>query len=189
MIENDLVQNILFSLLFFAPAGVANSAPIVASKIPWLKKLNYPADFGFSWKGKRVLGDHKTIRGFVAGIVTAILSVYITRAAYNQYQFVRDNSFLDYNEVNLLLLGFLLGAGALIGDSVKSFFKRRVDLQPGKSWLPFDQIDFIIGMSLFSAIYIRFDLFFYIVTLVLWFSMHVSSTVLGYLVKLKDSPI
>jgi hypothetical protein len=30
-------------------------------------------------------------------------------------------------------------------DSVKSFVKRRVGIAPGAPWIPFDQLDFVIG--------------------------------------------
>lgn len=32
------------------------------------------------------------------------------------------------------------------GDAAKSFFKRRVHVPPGKPWVPFDQLDFVIGV-------------------------------------------
>ena len=33
----------------------------------------------------------------------------------------------------------------MAGDSVKSFFKRRLKISPGQQWIPFDQLDFILG--------------------------------------------
>ncbi|KAA0006124.1 MAG: CDP-archaeol synthase, partial [Thermoplasmata archaeon] len=35
--------------------------------------------------------------------------------------------------------------GALLGDIVESFFKRRVGKERGEDWIPFDQVDFLIG--------------------------------------------
>jgi len=40
--------------------------------------------------------------------------------------------------------------GALIGDIIKSFFKRRIGKKRGQDWIPFDQIDFILGVLFFS---------------------------------------
>ncbi|MEM3153941.1 MAG: CDP-archaeol synthase, partial [Candidatus Woesearchaeota archaeon] len=37
------------------------------------------------------------------------------------------------------------GIGALLGDSIKSFFKRRLGILPGRPWIPFDQVDYAIG--------------------------------------------
>jgi CDP-2,3-bis-(O-geranylgeranyl)-sn-glycerol synthase len=31
------------------------------------------------------------------------------------------------------------------GDAIKSFFKRRIGIAPGRPWVPADQLDFVIG--------------------------------------------
>ena len=42
-------------------------------------------------------------------------------------------------------IGLLLGSGALIGDAVKSFFKRKEGIKPGNRFIPWDQLDYSIG--------------------------------------------
>jgi CDP-2,3-bis-(O-geranylgeranyl)-sn-glycerol synthase len=42
-------------------------------------------------------------------------------------------------------LGLRFGVGAMAGDSVKSLIKRRVGVAPGRPWIPFDQLDFVLG--------------------------------------------
>ena len=42
--------------------------------------------------------------------------------------------------------------GALLGDIVESFFKRRVGRKRGENWIPFDQLDFILGVLFFSFV-------------------------------------
>ena len=54
-------------------------------------------------------------------------------------------SLINYSAVSPVLLGFLMGFGVLLGDSVESFFKRRRGIKPGKSWFPWDQLDCMIG--------------------------------------------
>jgi CDP-2,3-bis-(O-geranylgeranyl)-sn-glycerol synthase len=41
--------------------------------------------------------------------------------------------------------GLRLGFGAMAGDAAKSFFKRRLAIEPGRPWVPFDQLDFAVG--------------------------------------------
>lgn len=36
------------------------------------------------------------------------------------------------------------------GDAVKSFFKRRMRIPPGRAWIPADELDFITGALLFG---------------------------------------
>lgn len=134
---------LLSCIYMILPAGMANMFPVFFVK---LKSFRQPVDFGLRFRGKRVLGDHKTIRGYVVGILAAILTVHI------QARLALDISIIDYSSQNLYLLGFLLGFGALFGDSVKSFFKRQLGIRPGSSFFPWDQLDFIIGALAFLSI-------------------------------------
>jgi CDP-2,3-bis-(O-geranylgeranyl)-sn-glycerol synthase len=43
----------------------------------------------------------------------------------------------------VFLFGAALGFMALVGDAVKSYFKRRRKIARGGSWFPFDQLDFV----------------------------------------------
>ncbi len=183
-------MNVVLEVLwFFLPAGLGNLAPIVAAKNPHLKKYTKPMDFHRKFRGKRIFGDHKTIRGFVAGCAAGIVTVYLQVLLYNNFQFFRDVSLFDYNNINPFILGFLLSSGALIGDAMKSFFKRQLHIPEGRSWFPFDQVDYIIGGLLFVSLYLRLDLETYFILFVIWFLMHPLSTFLGWLMRLKDDPI
>src|SRR4051812_27852644 len=53
------------------------------------------------------------------------------------------------------LLGAWIGLGALSGDLVKSFAKRRRGILPGQAWIPFDQIDWLLGALAFAAPVLR----------------------------------
>jgi CDP-2,3-bis-(O-geranylgeranyl)-sn-glycerol synthase len=186
----DLIyKDILLAIWFFLPAGLANVAPVLAMKIPLTNRLAYPLDFGKSIGGKRIFGDHKTFRGLIFGIITAIVVVWLQIFAFNNYGFINNNINIDYTRINPLILGGLLGFGSLAGDALKSFFKRRTNIKPGSSWFPFDQIDYIIGGVLFSLAYIQLSAWVYFWILLIWFLLHPISTFVGYLFKLKDSPI
>ena len=56
---------------------------------------------------------------------------------------------IDYNDFSVLM-GLLLGLGAIVGDSVKSYYKRKAEIQPGMPWPGFDQLDFVVGGLAFS---------------------------------------
>lgn len=44
----------------------------------------------------------------------------------------------------VFLFGALVGGFALLGDAVKSYFKRRRGKERGAPWFPFDQLDFVV---------------------------------------------
>jgi len=164
-------------------------AAFYSGKLPYLKDLDQPIDFHKKFRGKRIFGAHKTIRGFLVGVIVATLTVYLEIFLYDHFSLVHKWISLDYHTINPLLLGFLLGFGALAGDAIKSFFKRQMGIAPGKSWFPFDQLDYIFGVIVFTAFYIQLTLMQYILLCLLWFAMHPFSTVIGYFFKQRDEPL
>ncbi|RLI73365.1 CDP-2,3-bis-(O-geranylgeranyl)-sn-glycerol synthase, partial [Archaeoglobales archaeon] len=74
-----------------------------------------PLDFGKTFvDGKRILGDGKTIRGFVGGIVGGLLIANLQYGVEKSLNF-QIFSLLTYNE--FLFLVFLLSFGAITGDA------------------------------------------------------------------------
>ena len=86
-------------------------------------------------------------------------------------------------------IGILMGSGALVGDLVKSYFKRRFRIKPGQSWLFFDQTDWIIGAILFSLPLGIFEFQVYLAGIIIYALIHVLTNYLGYLLNINKQPI
>jgi len=118
-------MNILITAIYWAlPALIANGTPVILGG-------GTPIDFGKMWRGKRILGDGKTIRGGVAGIILGSLVGLMQ---------------------GVVVLGFLLATGAILGDMIGSFFKRRLDLKRGHPFLLVDQLLFIVVALLLASL-------------------------------------
>lgn len=180
---------VLSVLWFFLPAGVGNLTPIIASKIPFLKRFSYPLDFYLKFNKKRLFGDHKTIRGLISGTIAGIITAYLQVLLYNQFSFFREVSLINYNSYNPFILGFLGSFGALAGDAIKSLFKRQLGIAEGKPWFLADQIDYILGGIFFTSFYVKLGFSTYIILIVVWFFLHPLSTFIGWMLRLKDDPI
>lgn len=124
------------------PASLANMAPVFAARL--LPDLSAPVDGGRTLGGIRIFGDHKTIRGMVAGMLLGAVTFALQQALCVRFESLRAISRFDYAQTPWLF-GAVLGLGALGGDLVKSFVKRRVGRVPGQSWFPFDQVDWMAG--------------------------------------------
>lgn len=178
---------LLFETLFFAtPIYAANVCAALSMSIPKLKDLSTPIDFGKTWNNKRILGDGKTYRGLIFGTFCGVLIGLLQYTISKQLDF---EYLKDFNQASLdffVITSFLLGFGALVGDSTKSFFKRRIGIKRGRPWPPFDQLDFIVGGLLFiSPVYFpgwKIVLVLAIITPIL----HFLTNVIGYFLKLKD---
>ncbi len=136
---------ILASFYYFLPAYFANGAPVLLKKF---NPLKLPVDFNKTLKNKPIFGSHKTWGGLILASLVGLLTFYFQKLLYN-YPFFQKYSLINYTEYSILL-GFLLGFGAIFGDLIKSFFKRRYHIKAGQSWIPFDQLDFVLGAFLFS---------------------------------------
>lgn len=154
------MMKFIFSCLWYLlPAALGNHVASCGNRL-WLPplfrsslaKLAIPIDRGVTWRGKELLGKNKTWRGLLVGAVTGILAAGVQAILFFNTDFFRRNTLVDYREVNFIVFGFLMGAGALSGDLVKSFIKRRLDKPSGKPWFPWDQLDWIAGAMILSSI-------------------------------------
>jgi len=134
------------------PAYLANMAPVFATKILG-NKLNWPLDFGLKFKDKPLLGKNKTWRGLISAIIIAALTVLLQKYLYT-FDFGQSLSIVDYSHVLCGVYGFLFGLGVILGDAIKSFVKRRLDLKPGAKWFPWDQLDFLGALVLIHLVFV-----------------------------------
>ncbi len=120
-------------LYLMAPAYLANMTPPFVRFWPgWNRPVS-----------TRWLGSHKTIVGALAGVGVA-MAVALVQARIHW-----RGDIVDYHQWPII--GLLLGVGAIGGDIVKSFVKRRRGVSPGGRWIPFDQLDFVIGALMLIA--------------------------------------
>jgi CDP-2,3-bis-(O-geranylgeranyl)-sn-glycerol synthase len=178
-----MLELILKSLYFMLPVYMANMTPVFLAKIPHVKDWNLPIDFGKTWAGSEIFGSHKTWRGFIGGILAAMIFVWIQSLLMG---FFSSISLVDYSSANILLFGFLLGFGAVAGDLAKSFFKRRIGKKPGESWPFFDQLDYVIGAFVFVSLVYRPPLDVVITVFIMTPILNVSVNLIGYFLKLKE---
>ncbi len=178
-------MNIIFQVIYFLiPGAFANMAPVLVKK--WFKKLEYPIDCNKKIFGERILGDHKTFRGLIFGILAAIFGVFLQVLLYN-FSFFKDLSVINYPTVNIVLLGFLIGFGILLGDAIGSFFKRRFKIRPGKEFMPVDQLDSPIVMFLILLPFGYFDFRFVLIGVIFWGIGHILINYIGWYFKIKKN--
>ena len=133
------INLLILILLYVVPLYIANSAPVIIHG-------RTPLDLNKKLFSKPIFGKGKTIIGFLAGITAGTLVGAIITIAFPYVLTIVPN---------YLELAFFLSFGALIGDLVKSFAKRRFGIKRGEKWIFMDQLDFIVGGLLFSLI-VRF---------------------------------
>jgi CDP-2,3-bis-(O-geranylgeranyl)-sn-glycerol synthase len=140
---------IIQALWLVIPAYIANGSALLVGG-------GTPIDFGKKWKdGRRIFGNGKTWRGLITGAFLGMTGGFgITLAA----MYIADSEFAflglsDFGRFPLMIpVISSICFGALFGDIFESFFKRRLGKERGEDWIPFDQLDFILGALFFSLI-------------------------------------
>lgn len=180
-----IINKILGIIWFISLLGVANMSPVLLKKLPF---LNIPVDFGKNWRKERLFGKNKTWRGFFCAPIIGGLFFLVQKFLYVKISFLKEISLFNYQEMTVWF-GVWVGLGVIVGDLVKSFFKRRWHICPGKSWLPFDQIDFILGGLIVALCFYRFKFLDIIFIIIIGFCLHLLVKFLGYILKIDNKPI
>lgn len=160
------------------PAYVANGAPVVGVKV--LDSIGYkrhPIDRGKNFvDGKRIFGDNKTWEGFFIGVATGIL------VGLTQSYLVND--FLYF------LRGATLSVGAMLGDLMGAFVKRRLSINPGDPLPLVDQTLFLfvaVSIALVLNLIKLTPKELLILTIITVF-LHYSTNFIAYKLRLKKVP-
>lgn len=141
----NIMSVLAISFWITIPAYIPNSSAVIFGG-------GTPMDFGKSMKdGRRILGKGKTWRGFFggtfAGLVIGIIQLAI---AY----YLDPDEFWGFGPLpNAILVIFILALGAMFGDALGSFIKRRYNKESGAPVPVLDQYDFIIGSWLLIIIF------------------------------------
>ena len=179
----------LSALWLMLPAYLSNMLPVVVGGGP-------PIDLGRKWRdGKRILGDGKTWRALILAPLLAALLVGILQWLVDNTAWGREYGFPGWGAwPRWFFLAYAMGVGALVGDALESFIKRRTGRDRGEKWFPFDQLDFILGALLFGFLAMPshfLSLFTWerlIVIVLLTPALHLLVNWIGYKLGLKEVP-
>lgn len=171
------ISDIVYAFYYILPAYVANAAPVVFGG-------GYPLDGGrLFWDGKPIFGSNKTVRGLFAGLLVGTFAGFVLSSLYPLDEFPRDFLF-SYD----IMLGFALSLGALTGDLLHSFIKRRLAISPGAPLPVADQLDFAVGALLFSVGIYPPPLLHAAIILIATPPIHLLTNFLAYLIGAKKTP-
>jgi CDP-2,3-bis-(O-geranylgeranyl)-sn-glycerol synthase len=157
---------LLNALKFILPAYCANAAPVIFGG-------GLPLDFGkVFYDGRPIFGRNKTFKGFFFGIAVGTI-VGLVESLLFEYP---------------VHFGFLLSLGALTGDLLGAFLKRRLGIPPGKMLPIIDQIDFVAGALIFSTPLNILSPELAIIVLVITPPVHLFTNFAAHKIGLKDTP-
>ena len=164
-------MDVLALILFLLPPYVANATPPVLGG-------GLRMDFSKTFvDGQPLLGKGKTWRGFLAGVSAGIITAFIL-----------DRLFPLFFSFPVFWTGVLSSLGALVGDALGSFVKRR--LKVSGSFQPLEQLSFIIVALVFAYPVAKTFItpFVLIVVIVVTYVVHLVANKVAYFIGVKEVP-
>lgn len=181
-----ILTYILSCLYFFLPAYFTNMTPPLIRRAGIFNFLDKSVDFDRKFLGQPILGNHKSWRGVIFGILVGFLTVLFQSYLY-QFPAIKKTSLLDYSQINIFLFGFLISTGAVFGDLISAFIKRRLKLKPGARFLPWDQTNYVIGAAIFLTPFFKIEIMVWLNLFILTFLLHIIFNRIGYYLKLHQA--
>ena len=135
-----IFETVVVAIWAMLPAYIPNNVAVLAGG-------GRPIDGGRTLgDGTRLLGDGKTWRGTAFGTAAGVA---VALALNRLHPFVSDVVLADPFP---LLAALSLAFGAMVGDILASFLKRRLGRQRGAAVPGLDQLDFVVGALALAAL-------------------------------------
>jgi hypothetical protein len=157
MTEKVTIVRVLWLIL---PVILGGLIHILVIKLdPFRRAARVPLDLGFTLRGRRILGDNKSVRGALTMISACVIISVLQAAATNRFAWPSGLQLIEFPAARPVMWGVLLGAGYIVGEFPNSFIKRQLDIAPGEPgrgyyglvfWLA-DQLDSMFGVLVFMC--------------------------------------
>jgi len=179
----DLVGIVAVAVWAMLPAYVPNNAAVLAGG-------GRPIDGGRTWGDSRLLGDGKTWPGTAGGTpggVGLAPALNALRPAAADAPGATPPAFP-------VVAMFTLAFGAMLGDVLASFLKRRTGRERGAAFPLVDQLDFVVVALALTALAApgwfgeTFTLPVLVAVVVLTPALHLLTNGIAYALGLKDEP-
>jgi CDP-2,3-bis-(O-geranylgeranyl)-sn-glycerol synthase len=179
-----------FLLGAFVLAGMAQTAWFAT---PLSRRFSFPIDGGATFHGRRLFGEHKTLRGFVVMIPAAAVSFAALAAAIGD---LSRAGLWPLTIAGYAWLGACAGFGFMAGELPNSFVKRQLGIRPGECprglagavQFVADRIDSGIGMLLAVSAIVSTPATTWLVVLLIGPSIHWAFSVAMFHLGLKARP-
>ncbi len=187
----DAIGCAAFLLAAFVLAGCAQTAWF---RSPLSLRFAAPLDAGLIFRGRRLFGDNKTLRGIVV-MVPAVATAFVALAALAGGE--RADVLWPLSLGEYAALGTWAGVGFMLGELPNSFVKRQLDIAPGHAAssppgfiLQFvvDRVDSALGMLIALSVAVPTPPLTWAILLVAGPPLHWGFSVLLFQLGLKARP-
>jgi CDP-2,3-bis-(O-geranylgeranyl)-sn-glycerol synthase len=185
----------LFLLAAFVFAGCAQVAWFAT---PFSRTFSLPLDGGRTFRGRRIFGANKTLRGFVVMVpATSAAFCLVAKIAAGRAGSLEAAGLWPLSLAGYALVGAWAGLGFMLGELPNSFVKRQLDIAPGAiADRPFaalwqfaiDRIDSGIGMLVALSLAVPTPWQTWALVVLIGWTFHWSFSLVLYRLRVKPRP-
>ncbi len=188
--------NALGTAIFLTLAlGLAGIAHVFWLKSDYARCWKQPLDAGLCWRGKRLFGPHKMVRGLlVLPPATALTFLLFSLLRPTLPEWLAQGMW-PLSHLQYVGLGFLCGLVFMLATLPNSFLKRQLDISSGQTakhpllrnvFLALDRCDSELGVLLLLSLILPVTLATWGWTLLLGSGLHAGFSYILYKIKIKD---
>jgi CDP-2,3-bis-(O-geranylgeranyl)-sn-glycerol synthase len=183
----------LFLLEAFVLAGCAQVLWLASL---WSRPFAVPLDGGRTFRGRRIFGENKTLRGLVVMVpATAAAFVLVAQVAGGGHP--ESAGLWALSPMGYARLGACAGLGFMLGELPNSFVKRQLGIEPGARatgavaaiWqFVVDRIDSGLGMLCALSLAVPVPASTWALVLFIGWAVHWSFSVVLFFLRVKPRP-
>ncbi len=174
----DIVQLVLNSLIYIFPAYIANASACIFGG-------GAPLDHGKNFiDGRRLIGNGVSYKGTFFGLLCGTIAAILEGTLI--YLNIIGTKAFYFNVFEWAYIGFLLSLGALFGDMLGSFIKRRIGIAQGKPAPILDQVGFVVFAILFAYPVVPISIEMIVTLIIITPLIHLLGNIIAYKLGYKD---
>jgi hypothetical protein len=182
----------LFLMATFVLAGCAQVAWLAS---PWSRRFAVPLDGGLMFRGRRLFGANKTLRGLMV-MVPATGAAFVLVARWMGGDAPESVGLWPLSPPQYGLVGAWAGLGFMLGELPNSFVKRQLDIAPGERaagaaalWqFAVDRADSCLGMLCALSVAVPVPWRTWVLVLVIGWAVHWSFSLVLFVLRVKPRP-
>ena len=177
----DIIFALVLGFWVVIPAYAANGfAPFARGK----KRIDFSKNF---FDGKPIFGPGKTWEGLAFAVFMGTMFGLLEIFLYPVLNPIALENGLNLYDLSIFSV-FFVALGAMLGDMLGSFIKRRLNISRGKSAPLLDQLDFLFGAFVFASFFFEIGLLSVLLYLLITPFVHLSCCFIGNKIGVKKEP-
>ena len=175
-------------LAIILPILLAGLSFIALLKLVGKERFSYPLDMGLTYRGKRILGDNKTLKGpVVMSFFTGLYGLLLVTKFKLDSAFGFSGQYIFYY---YSLVGFMYS----LGELPNSFLKRQLSIPPGGIskkkmerylFILLDTFDSLLACSIVYFLLFKFPVYAILISILIGGCLHLLTDRLMIVLRLK----